>query len=139
MNVFAGYSNVQQIATTTDHSDDQISYAAGLTYAVGGITLGFEMSREDLNDNSVHAYDNTMYGLSYAVNDDLSVSWGHVESEKNNNGSANVTMETDSFQLSYTMGGATFILAETSVDDALYASGTGGDISGTTIRLALAF
>jgi len=139
LNVFAGFSNVQQISTTADKSDDQISYAAGLTYAVGGITAGFEWSREDLNDNSVHLYDNTMYGLLYAVKDDLSISWGHVESEKNNNGSANVTMETDSIQLSYTMGGATFIIAETSVEDALYASGTGGDISGTTLRLALAF
>ena len=80
-----------------------------------------------------------MYGISYAVNDDLSVSWGHAESEKDNNSAADVTMETDSLQISYTMGGATIILAETSADDALYASGTGGDISGTTLRLALAF
>jgi hypothetical protein len=48
-------------------------------------------------------------------------------------------METDSIQISYTMGGATVILAETSADNAKYAAGTGGDISGTTLRLALAF
>lgn len=139
LNVFAGYSDVSQIVNNTDKKDDQISYAAGATYAMGGITVGYEYSREDMNDNSVNGYDNTMYGISYAVNDDLSVSWGHAESEKDNNSAADVTMETDSLQISYTMGGATIILAETSADDALYASGTGGDISGTTLRLALAF
>ena len=139
LEVFAGWSDISQAVTTADKSDDQISYAAGLTYAMGGITLGYEYSREDMNDNSVNGYDNTMYGLSYAVNDDLSVSYGHVDSEKDNNSAADVTMETDSIQISYTMGGATVILAETSADNALYASGTGGDISGTTLRLALAF
>jgi outer membrane protein OmpU len=139
LEVFAGYSDVSQAVTSGDKSDDQISYAAGLTYAMGAITIGLEYSEEDLNDDSVGVYENTMYGVSYAVNDDLSISYGHVESEKDNIGSADVTMETDSVQISYTMGGATIILAETSIDDALYASGTGGDISGTTLRLALAF
>jgi outer membrane protein OmpU len=139
LNVFAGYSDVSQVVNNSDKKDDQISYAAGATYAMGGITVGYEYSREDMNDDAVNGYDNTMYGISYAVNDDLSVSWGHAESEKDNNSAADVTMETDSLQISYTMGGATIILAETSADDALYASGTGGDISGTTLRLALAF
>ena len=139
LTAYAGYSVVDQIQVSGDKSDDQVSWAIGGNYAVGALTIGYEMSEEDLNDDAVSMYENTLYGVSYSVNDDLSISWGHAESEKGNVGSANVTSETDSIQISYTMGGATFVLAQTSADDALYASGTGGDKDGRTLRMSLAF
>ena len=139
LTAYAGYSVVDQIQVSGDKSDDQVSWAIGGNYAVGALTIGYEMSEEDLNDDAVSMYENTLYGVSYSVNDDLSISWGHAESEKGNVGSANVTSETDSIQVSYTMGGATFVLAQTSADDALYASGTGGDKDGRTLRMSLAF
>ena len=49
------------------------------------------------------------------------------------------TNSAESIQLSYTVGGASFILAETSVDNANYSSGTASDRDGTTLKLSLAF
>ena len=55
-----------------------------------------------------------------------------------NSGSA-VEVEAESFQIAYSMGGATVKIAETQVDNAEYVSTTAGDKEGTTMMLSLAF
>ena len=72
-------------------------------------------------------------------NDDLAISYGKHDSEAINQGAANVTNSGTSLQMSYTMGGATLIIAENSVDNQTYVSTTTFDRDGTTIKLSLAF
>ena len=78
-----------------------------------------------------------VYAVSFAVNDNLSVSLGYHESERADSDSANVTMDGTSLQASYTVGGASIKFAENTVDNQKYASGTNKD--GRTIALSLAF
>jgi len=85
------------------------------------------------------AYENTAYGVSFSVNDDLSISYGVHESEAIVLAATNVTNEGESLQVSYTMGGATFIIAESSVKNQDYVSTTTYDRDGTTVVLSLAF
>ena len=47
--------------------------------------------------------------------------------------------EADSIQASYTMGGATFSIAEVDVENAAYATAASADTSATIIYLGLAF
>jgi hypothetical protein len=54
-------------------------------------------------------------------------------------GAPSVTNKAESLQLSYTFGGASVKIAETSVDNASYSSGTASDRDGTTVALTLAF
>ena len=109
---------------------------------MGGFTLGYQWSEDNKHATSASAtnhYENTLYGVSFSVNDDLSISYGKHESEAVKNGLANVTNDAESLQLAYSMGGASIKIAETSVDDANYTSGTSKDRDGTTLALTLAF
>lgn len=121
---------------------DRTQYVLGATYAIGGVTVGYQQSRDNMQNEAAGAtsyYENTAYGVSFSVNDDLSLSYGKHESEANKNGLANVTNDAESLQLAYSMGGASIKIAETSVDDANYTSGTSKDRDGTTLALTLAF
>jgi outer membrane protein OmpU len=142
LNLFAGYSKIDQADAAAVRSGDASAYAAGFTYAFSGITIGYEQSKDKLENaatSAVSYYDNQLYGVSYLINDNLSVSYGKADSEQVLNGIANVENSADSVQLSYTMGGATVVIAQTSVDNGSYTSGTTTDLDGRTIRLSLAF
>ena len=77
----------------------------------------------------------TAYGVTFQVNDDLSIGYNHVESEKSS--TANVTAEADSIQIAYTMGGASIRLAEVDASDIAYTAGN--DKEATILSLGLAF
>ena len=68
------------------------------------------------------------------VNDNFSISYGEHNTDVANNA---VDQEIESLQASYSMGGATLKIAETSWDNATYSSGTNRE--GTTVALSLAF
>ena len=129
LNVCAGRSSVEQNATLGDKDSE----AYGATFAIGGITVGYQRSEEKNVVASGKYYDNQAYAISYSVNDDLAVSYGVHES----NGSADSTVEAESLQISYSVGGASIVFAESSVDNQNYVSGTNRD--GRTVALTLAF
>jgi outer membrane protein OmpU len=136
LNVFAGYSNISQVSRIGDRT----AHAFGATYAVGGITLGYQYSSDNnpgTTGDTADMYENNAYGISFAVNDDLSISYGYHESEQHQDDASNITLEGTSIQASYTVGGASIKFAETSVDNQKYQSGTNRD--GRTIALTLAF
>jgi hypothetical protein len=80
-----------------------------------------------------------MFGVSFSVNDNLSLSYGNHKSDKASNNNSSVELEAESFQLAYTMGGMSVKVAESSVDNGSYTSGSAQDRDGTTIALSLAF
>jgi hypothetical protein len=140
LKVFGGYSSIEQEAVATAKGGDRQQYVLGATYAIGATTVGYQWSKDDLNnDEGVTAYDNTAYGVSFSVNDDLAISYGRHDSDAVTQGGTDVENSGESLQISYTMGGATFIIAENSVDNQNYVSTTTFDREGTTIRLSLAF
>jgi len=129
LNVFGGFSEIEQLSGVGDRSQE----AYGATYAIGSITVGYQESKDDNPGVTGVFYENQAYGVSFAVNDDLSISYGYHESK----GSSLTTLEGQSFQASYTVGGASIKFAETQVDNQNYQSGT--DKEGRTIALTLAF
>jgi hypothetical protein len=142
LNLFAGMSTIEQIKQANNYTGDRSQYAWGATYAIGGFTLGYQESRDNLQSavvNSASYYDNEAWGVSFNVNDDLVISYGVHDSTVKKNSGTSTTNSAESIQMSYTMGGATFVLAESSVDNANYSSGTASDRDGTTLRLSLAF
>ena len=133
LNVFAGYSEIEQTADI----DDRASYTLGATYAVGGATIGYQWSKDE-NVAAGAFYENNAYGVSFSVNDNLAVSYAKQESEKNFDAGSNTqTLDADSIQVSYTVGGASIKVAETSVDNQNYVKGTNRE--GRTVALTLAF
>jgi len=143
LNVFAGYSNIEQaVNVATNASGDRTQYAAGFTYAVGSVTIGYQETRDNLQqtaNGAASGYDNMAYGLSFNVNDDLSLSYGYHESTKRIFGGTDIETSAQSIQAAYTMGGASIKFAETSVDNASYSTVAVKDVDGHTIALSLAF
>ncbi len=135
LKVFGGYSSIAQ------GGQDRGSKVLGATYAVGSVTVGYQWSLDNVSNASTDAYENQAFGVSFSVNDDLSMSYGYHESEIKDEAGVDGgrTVEAHSFQVAYSMGGATIKLAETSVDNALYNSTSANDRDGTSIALSLAF
>ena len=141
LTLFGGHSKIEQNATAAN--GDRTQYAAGATYAMGNWTIGYEYTRDNHNLQGVGAtsyYENDMYGVTFSVNDDLSVSYGKMKSaKKKNDGAGAQEIDAESFQIAYSVGGASFKIAETTVDGGTYVSTTANDTDGTTVALTLAF
>jgi len=131
LNIFAGMSTIDQNATLGDKDSE----VYGATYAIGGATVGYQHSKEDNVGASGTYYENDAYGVSYSVNDDLTISYGYNESSSNSGSTSDV--EAQSIQISYSVGGASLVLAESDVDNQNYVSGT--NRSGRTVAVTLAF
>ena len=131
LNVFAGLSSVEQNATLGDLDSE----AYGFTFAIGGATIGYQQSSIDNSGAAGTYYDTDAYAVSYSVNDDLTISYGITESKTN--AASTATVEAQSFQISYSVGGASIVFAESDVDNQNYVSGT--NRSGRTVAVTLAF
>ena len=131
LNVFAGLSSVEQNATLGDLDSE----AYGFTYAIGGATIGYQQSSMDNVVAAAAYYDTDAYAVSYSVNDDLTISYGITESNTNKASTSDV--EAQSFQISYSVGGAAVVFAESDVDNQNYVIGT--NRSGRTVAVTLAF
>ena len=81
--------------------------------------------------------------MAFNINDNLSISYALMESKKGyvgaGEGNESIKMEIESYQIAYTMGGATLKLAETEVANSKYASGASNQVDGHTLALSLAF
>ena len=92
-------------------SVDESKSTGYVKYAVGGFTLGYQVSENDHDTKSL-SQDSIAYGISYAVNDDLSVGYSYHELEPDSGVTGDSTkgtsdQESTGISFSYTMGGMT--------------------------------
>ena len=137
LTLYGGMSEYEQFqnAATVDGDGSERTY--GIKYATGAFTVGYQMSDEETGETAVTDYENTMYSVTFSVNDDLSIGYNHIESDQVTSGTHG-DAEATSYQASYTMGGATFSVSEVDVENRAYSS-TAGDVSGTVVSMGLAF
>ena len=99
-----GYAQATLDDTATTEIDHENLW---VKYAVGGFTLGYQTieasgSTADKNDES------TSWGVSYAVNDDMTIAYGEREyNDDTSSDSTTVEQQDSGFSVSYTMGGMT--------------------------------
>jgi hypothetical protein len=149
LNLYAGGSVVESYENAAN-MDDAYEGVVALTYALGPVDVGYMVSGlytgSDEDANQYNVYKNAGFGIAFNVNDDLSVSYGEYKTRKAglaNSGSvvqgeeATRLVEVSSIQAAYTMGGATFSIADVNVDNAGFTKGN--DQVGTMISLGLAF
>jgi len=138
LTLFGGYSSIDQYQNDANISGDINEWTAGVEYAVGSFTLGYQYSEEDNGRaTTTTGYDNTGYGIVFAINDDLSISYNNYESEQQ--GTTNNTLEASSFQIAYSSGGLSVRIAEQDVDNNNYETAAANQREGTTVSVALAF
>ena len=131
---FVGYGDEE----TNSLDKDGQEWAAYINYVTGPISIGYGMG--DVQDNTalVNGESYVHYGVSFAVNDNLSISYGRDDVDVETTGSTTVTEETTGIGASYTMGSASVRLLNAETDN------VGGNkantaVEHTEISLLLAF
>ena len=112
--------------------DEETMY---IKYVMGGATFGFQRSEVDFAAAATSATEADHYGISFAVNEDLTVSAGRQEVEFSTSGKEDE--ESSGVSASYTMGGLTIAGHANSTDS---QDGTSGeDEESKSINFAFAF
>merc|ERR1712086_905666 len=111
-----GTAQTENLRSAGEH--DLTEYAAGIDYAYGPVTIGYQKNHRDLGGITTGGAEtdttNTHYSIAYAVNDSLSVSYGEAKSVERYAGDTSVEQEWDGISAGYSMGGMTvsFITGE---------------------------
>jgi outer membrane protein OmpU len=138
MTIYGGMSKVDVYQNASTYSDDVSEVTAGIKYAIGSFTLGYQWSKEENGRASTTTeYQNDGYGVTFAINDDLSVGYNNYKSEQTS--TTNVETEASSVQIAYSAGGLSVRLADQTVDNAKYSTATSAQRDATTLSVALAF
>ena len=152
LNIFAGYSLSAQAndekagaGSDKDNQEDHEEGVAGFTYAYGPVKIGLQKSAEYLGNEAtasdVMGYTNTAWGVSFNISDNLSISYGESDTKKGyvSGETESIRGSAKSYQLAYTVGGASIKIAESEVDNQNYVTTTAADKESTTVALSLAF
>ena len=114
-------------------SDENTMYA---TYATGGFTLGVQAS--DLDHTTANSdQESIAYGITYAVNDDLSVGYSYHELDFEI--ASKLDQESTGVSASYTMGGMTLAGAMNEVKNMNGSTTAANDVEGYEFTLSFAF
>jgi outer membrane protein OmpU len=142
LNLFVGAHTSSE---TVVPLNDRYEAIGGITYDIGPISLGYAtsgISTGKVAASAVDYYKNHMYGVAFNVNDDLSISYGSHESQQgfvNMTDTESVHMDMESWQIAYTMGGASFRYAMTEVTNAAYQTADAYDKEANVLSVSLAF
>ena len=117
----------------TNETDYTVAYA---TYAMGPITVGVQMNDQDQTTTALDE-EMTMVGLSYAVSEDMTVSYGY--SELDYELSTKPTQEASAVGVSYTMGSIGFVGSYHDIENASGATGDTANYKEYEIGLTFAF
>jgi hypothetical protein len=108
---------------------------AYVKYAYGPLTVGWQRGAVGLAGSNPYSYKNTYIGISYAVSDDLSISYNTIDSSRS--GAYSPDQDFDSVSLSYSMGGMTIGIADADCGNCSYTANRKQDE--TTVSLSVAF
>ena len=139
-------SNETGVNTATEEG---VSANISAKYSNGPIAVGYSEGgyQPAIASGELTYYENKAYGVNFAVNDQLSVSYNVEESDKNarakvavaaSAGTKTITsMEQKSIQLAYTTGGATLGIAQVEVNNSDYTAGR--EENQTVLSLGVSF
>ena len=125
-----------------EDQDDHHEANIGGVFTLGPVSVGAAKAVEFTGAETagtVSYYNNTMFGVSFNVNDDLSLSANRFESQKKIAARFSPVMEVTSFQAAYSMGGASFKLAKTDSDNTAYSNATSAQKDAWIMAMTLAF
>jgi len=148
LNLFIGGHTTETYRdkNSANPGNDKYQATAGLTLDIGPVSIGYQASGIDTGNNTtatdVSYYKNNFYGVAFNINDDLSVSYGNHQSEKgfvNPGNTETVLMEMESYQIAYTIGGASLRYADIEVTNGSYQAEKTYDKDARVLSVSLAF
>jgi len=144
LNLFVGAHMTEHYDQTAE-LNDRYEAVGGATLDLGPISIGYASSGvstgKTVTATDVDYYKNHMFGVAFNINDDLSVSYGEHESQQGIVGAANesVHMDIESWQIAYTIGGASLRYATTDVTNGSYQTTNAYDKDAQIVSVSLAF
>jgi len=145
-NLFVGASVTEQEEVDTTFqvkTGDHEEGVAGLVIDLGPISVGGQVSAENTHNSrvgQVEYYGNASIGVALNINDDLSISYGDHRSMQTMinqpNGATGVTMDSDSWQVAYTIGGVALKYAKTEVTNVAYTRNTAAESDVFSLSMA---
>lgn len=129
-------SQAASAAEGTRESDDE-HMTGFINYSMGGFTVGYQESRIEKAATGGVDQDVQAWGIAFAVNDDLSVSYGEREVTYNNPSAAAVTEDGEGIAVAYTMGSMKIAGNKNEVANNNNSAGTNDEM--TEIALSFAF
>jgi outer membrane protein OmpU len=127
-----GYAVGTTEATAGTEIDDSTVY---VKYAVGAVTVAYQESESDA-PTATDTDESSMFGISYAVSDSFSVSYGQSEF---NLGSSTTDQESEAISASYTMGGITIAGSLAESDNIAGSTATTADKEAYEMSISFAF
>jgi outer membrane protein OmpU len=151
LNLFVGGHYTEHETASAAYANDLYEGVAGATFSLGPVSIGYQQTGhttgKEHSTSAVSHYRGNMYGVSFNINDNLSVSYGKLSSRKAGftNASANAIagdenarrVEAESIQIAYTMGGASIRLAEVEGTNVGFSANNNKDA--TVVSVSLAF
>jgi outer membrane protein OmpU len=135
LTLYGGLSQVDQHQNAAAVDADSEEEVLGIKYAMGNFSAGYQITDDSTGVNGTGGnYENTMYSITFNVNDDLSIGYGHIDSDKEGDTDS---AEIDTLQVAYTMGGASMRIARADASNVAYVANDNQEV--TTISLGLAF
>ena len=129
LTVFGGVGTAGQ-ADGQEHDHDTV----GLKYAYGPVTASYQVNDLDDSDAAGADLESKIYGLSFMVNDNLSISYG---SHTTDTSASAIDQESTGYSVAYSMGGMTVSAVQNDTDNA--ANVAGSKAEATEILLSFAF
>ena len=126
--------------TTTSGDTDTDESTMAVTYAYGPVTVGYQESEGDQAGSAVDT-ESESWSIAYAITDDLSVSYGERDYDKDTSaeGSGTTTQNDSGFGVSYTMGGVTIAGSMNEHDNVGGSTAATNDIESYEIGVSFAF
>ena len=135
-----GYGQEEADGDNSPADSDAKFYTAYANYAFGAATVGLQRSSANGGSSGTSSNEVLIYGISYSVNENLSISYSEMENEYGRgvvDKTVAVTEDTRGLGASYTMGSASVRVLTSSTDNA--GGNTNSDNKNTEISLMLAF
>jgi len=144
LNIYGGGSSIE-VYDNSVTTEDKYEGVGAIVYALGPVEVGAMWSGlYDGTDSGYHTYKNHGFGVAFNINDDFSVSYGEYQTRKagydnasEQTGESTRVVEVTSWQAAYTMGGASFRVADVKADNVLFVAAA--DQEATIVSVGLAF
>ena len=138
VNLGGGYGVEESTdVTTAAAGGDEKFTTVYATYAIEGVTLGYQLSEGTGGKAGLASNDVEMYGVSFSVNENFAISYNIIDNTFGNASSTDVTEESKGMGASYTMGSASVRAVANKTDNVGGVTGTNEEFM--EISLALAF
>ena len=132
LNLFFGYASEDSTGTR----DDDVEMTMGATYAAGPLKIGYQHS--EVEDATAAGDTVTAYGINFAVNDDLTVSYSVTENTvEAHAATASSSSEATGLNAAYSIGGGSLRIFAGEQDNPGFATGTSS--KHTEISLSMSF